>query len=177
MFSKHTILFQHLWHLSCENSVNNSLTPGSCDWNFKSMFYLKHLVSDILSTYQAVALSRMKLDMFSSNFVVSWFLIISHKQYDIIWNRWWDAVKSHGTSIINTLRPRQNGRHFTNDIFRGIFVYERFCILIKISLKFVPKGPIDNNSALVKIMTWHQIGNKPLSEPMLTRFTDAYMWH
>ena len=45
------------------------------------------------------------------------------------------------------------------------------CILIKISLKFVPKGPIDNNPALV------QIGNKPLSEPMLTRFTDAYMWH
>ena len=30
-----------------------------------------------------------------------------------------------------------------------IFVNEKFCILIKISLKFVPKGPIDNNQALV----------------------------
>ena len=26
---------------------------------------------------------------------------------------------------------------------------EKFCILIKISLKFAPKGPIYNNSALV----------------------------
>ena len=26
-------------------------------------------------------------------------------------------------------------------------------------------------------MVWHQIGDKPLSETMLTRFTDAYMQH
>ena len=34
-------------------------------------------------------------------------------------------------------------------IFRCIFVNEKFCILINISQKFVPKGPIDNNPALV----------------------------
>ena len=35
-------------------------------------------------------------------------------------------------------------------IFSDEFVVnEKFCILIKISLKFVPKGPFDNNSALV----------------------------
>ena len=51
--------------------------------------------------------------------------------------------------FINTLWLRQNGRHFTDDIFRCIFVNEKFCILIKISLKFVPKGPTDNNPALV----------------------------
>ena len=33
---------------------------------------------------------------------------------------------------------------------------EKFCILIKISLKFVPKGPIDNSPALVEIIAWHQ---------------------
>ena len=43
--------------------------------------------------------------------------------------------------------------------------------------KFVPKGPIDNNWALVQIMAWHRIGDKPLSEPVLTWFTDAYMHH
>ena len=32
----------------------------------------------------------------------------------------------------------QNGRHFANDIFRCIFVNEKFDILNKISLKFVP---------------------------------------
>ena len=45
--------------------------------------------------------------------------------------------------------PGQNGRHFADDIFRLIFVNEKFCSLIKISLKFVPKCPIDNNPALV----------------------------
>ena len=43
----------------------------------------------------------------------------------------------------------QNGRHVADDIFRCIFMNEKFYILIKISLKFVPKGPIDNNPALV----------------------------
>ena len=31
----------------------------------------------------------------------------------------------------------------------AFFFYEKFCISIKIWLKFVPKGPIDNNPALV----------------------------
>ena len=71
--------------------------------------------------------------------------------------------------------PGQNGRLFVDDIFRCIFVNEMFCILIKISLKFVPKGPTDNNPPLVQIMAWCWIGDKPLSEPMLTSFTGAYM--
>ena len=54
---------------------------------------------------------------------------------------------------------------------------EKFCILIPNSLKFVPKCPIDNMLALVQVMAWHQIGNKPLPEPMLIQFTDAYMRH
>ena len=45
--------------------------------------------------------------------------------------------------------PEQNGHHFAEDIFRCIFVNENFYILIKVSLKFVPKGPIDKNPALV----------------------------
>ena len=36
-----------------------------------------------------------------------------------------------------------------DDIFRCIFMKEKFCILIEISLKFVPRGQINNNSALV----------------------------
>ena len=70
----------------------------------------------------------------------------------------------------------QNGRQCDN-IFRCIFVNEKFCILIQISMKFVPKGPIDNKAAFVQVMTWRQIGDKPLPEPMETQFTDTYMWH
>ena len=45
--------------------------------------------------------------------------------------------------------PGQNDLHFANDIFRCNFVNEKFCMLIEISLKFVPKGSVDNNPALV----------------------------
>ena len=34
-------------------------------------------------------------------------------------------------------------------IFKSISLNEKFCMLIKISLKFVPKIPIDNNPASV----------------------------
>ena len=68
---------------------------------------------------------------------------------------------------LNTLRPSQNGRHFSDDIFKGIFLYEYARISIKISLKFVPKGPINKIPALVQIMAWCQSGAKPLSEPMM----------
>ena len=61
-----------------------------------------------------------------------------------------------------------------DDIFKCIFLNEKVCIVIQISLKFVPRGPIDNNPALVQIMAWRRIGDKPLSEPMLTWFTDIY---
>ena len=67
----------------------------------------------------------------------------------------------------NTLRPRQNGRHFADDIFKRNFLNENIWITIKISLKFVPKGPINNIPALVQIMAWRRSGDKPLSEPMM----------
>ena len=54
---------------------------------------------------------------------------------------------------------------------------EKFCISIDISLKFVPKGPINNKWALVQAMAWRRTDDKPFPEPMLTRFTDAYMRH
>ena len=37
----------------------------------------------------------------------------------------------------------------------------------KISLTFVPKGPINNIPTLVQVMAWHRPGDKPLSEPMV----------
>ena len=51
--------------------------------------------------------------------------------------------------ISNTHPPGQNGRHFSDDIFKCIFMNEKFCDSIQVTLKFVPKGPIDNNPALV----------------------------
>ena len=68
---------------------------------------------------------------------------------------------------VNTLRPRQNGRHFADNIFKRIFWNENIWIPIEIkSLKFVPKEAINNIPALVHIMAWRRSGGKPLSEPM-----------
>ena len=72
-------------------------------------------------------------------------------------------------SNISTLKPRQNGRLFVDDIFKYIFLNENVWILIKISLKFVPKGLINNIPALVQIMAWRLLGDKPLSEAMMAR--------
>ena len=72
--------------------------------------------------------------------------------------------------LINTLRPRQNGRHFPDNIFKFIFLFENFRISNKISLKFVPKGPINNIPALVQIMAWRRPGDKPLFEPIMVRW-------
>ena len=43
----------------------------------------------------------------------------------------------------------------------------------------VPAGmsPIRNIPALPQVMAWRRTGAKPLPEPMVTQFTDAYMWH
>ena len=62
-------------------------------------------------------------------------------------------------SYVNTLRPRQNGCHFPDDIFKGIFLNENVLISIKISLKFVPKGPINNIPALGQIMACRLAGD------------------
>ena len=71
------------------------------------------------------------------------------------------------TSGVNTLRPRQHGRHFADDTFKRIFLNENVIISVKISLKFVPNGPINNIPALVQIMAWRRPGDKPLSEAMM----------
>ena len=68
-------------------------------------------------------------------------------------------------NYLNTMRPRQNGHNFPDDIFKCMNL--NIWISIKISLKFVPKGPINDIPALVQIMAWCRPGDKPLSEPLL----------
>ena len=88
--------------------------------------------------------------------------------YDTIENYIFEITASYPTNQwVNTLRPRRNGRHFADDIFCCIFMKENVWIPIKISLKFVPKGPINNIPTLVQIMAWRRLGDKPLSESMM----------
>ena len=89
------------------------------------------------------------------------------------------VLQQHGSLItgrsLNTLRPRQDGRYFADDVLKCIFFNENVWISLKIPLKFVPKGPVNNIPALVQIMAWCRPGDKPLSEPMLV-FVPTHIW-
>ena len=63
-----------------------------------------------------------------------------------------------------------------DDTFKCKFVNENVLILIKISLKFVPTGPIDNIPALVQIMAWGRPCDKPLYEPMMVISLTLPQW-
>ena len=62
-----------------------------------------------------------------------------------------------------------------DNIFKCIFLNENDKIWIQISLKLVPRSPIDNKPALIQVMAWCRTGDKPLPEPMMAQFTDEYI--
>ena len=65
-------------------------------------------------------------------------------------------VDSIAYPFLNTLRPIQNDYYFPNDTFKGSFLNKNVSISIQISLAFVYRCPINNISALIHMMAWHQ---------------------
>ena len=101
---------------------------------------------------------------------VPFFNLLSHVTYNccspLAYNAltWPQTIDRNKRTPITSLRPRRNRRYNADDIFKCIFLKENVWIPNKISLKFVPKGPINNIIALVQIMAWRRPGDKPLSE-------------
>ena len=58
--------------------------------------------------------------------------------------------------------------------FSHTFFNENHYFSIKVSQKHVRKDPIDNNLVLVSTMDWRRTGDKPLPEPMIAWFGNAY---
>ena len=80
----------------------------------------------------------------------------------------WTSFLHNGISYtVNSLKLRRNERCNADDIFKCIFLKENVWIPTKISLKFVPKGRINNIPALVQITARRCPGDKPLSEPRM----------
>ena len=76
----------------------------------------------------------------------------------------------------NTIRPRQKGRHFPNDIFKFIYFNQNRCISIKTSLnslKIIGMCLIDNKAGLFQVMAWRPTGDKPLTETMMANVTTS----
>ena len=80
----------------------------------------------------------------------------------------WNGVHFVSTWLTRWGRDKMDALSQT-PFFKCIFVNENVWIPIKISLKFVSKGPINNIPPLVQIMAWRRPGDKPLSEPMMVR--------
>ena len=87
--------------------------------------FVSNKLSSMKSPHFARSIIQLIINMISKN-TWFWFVII-------------------GAVIGLLLSPGQNGRDFADDIFKCIFVNEKFCISIRISLKFVPNGPVDIN--------------------------------
>ena len=75
-----------------------------------------------------------------------------------------EAIRLSYCPTFNTLRPRQNGRHFPVNFLEWKCMNFNY-----ISLKFVPRGPINNIPTLVQVMAWRRPGDKPLPESMMVR--------
>ena len=140
-------LFQSLWNLA---GTSAALLPR-CLSNFRAIRPLQHPISRLRDFTRFGGKTSYRLVNRGPSV---------NDGYDLL-------IHALTSTAVNTLRPRQNGRHFSDDIFKRIFLNENAWILFKISLKFVPKGPINNIPALVQIMAWRRPGDKPLSESML----------
>ena len=65
----------------------------------------------------------------------------------VIYVSW--VLRKMSQNMFDELRPGQNGWHSADNILKLCFLNKNCCILINISLNFVPKGSVDNKSALV----------------------------
>ena len=64
-----------------------------------------------------------------------------------------------------------------DDILTGILFRENWYILIEISLKFMPRGLIDNRSALVEVMACRRAGDKPLPKSVSKTVANILKFH
>ena len=91
--------------------------------------------------------------------------------FSLKWYRMLKSFLKEGKNLPSCLALMQWGRDKMATIsqmtFSSAFFNENVWIPIKISLKFVPKGPINNITALVQIMPRRHPGQKALSELMM----------
>ena len=144
----------------CWNIVNLTLR-NKLQWNvnWNSYIFIRENAFEYVVCEAAAILSQPQCVKHANNHVTN-----------CCQNQWWSRQQIHVSvedSAFNTLRPRQNGRRFPDDSSKCIFLNGNVWISIENSLKFVPRGPINNIPALVQIMASRRRGEKSLSEPVM----------
>ena len=158
--------------------INDGCVMQKCLW-----YLYQRAIRDSLATYVWVCVCMIKV---GNSGAVTWW---SKPQAQVCLSVWIDLFKGLILSwapkpkaqglgpliygyvvclcVLNTLRPRQNRCHSADDIFKCMFLNKNGWISIKLSLKFVPKGLINNVPSLLQIIAWCWPGDKPLSEPIM----------
>ena len=142
----------------------NSLVPGRFGWNFRQAISKKIFVIDGRGISCEIALRWMSLDFTDDQStlvqVMAWCCQATIHYLNQYWLNSLSACGVTRPQWVNSSHHGQNGCHFADNIFKCTFMNEKFYILIRISLKFVPQGPIDNIPASVRIMAWRRLGYK-----------------
>ena len=90
---------------------------------------------------------------------------------------WWWSFCGFTCGYHDLFEAKTKWLRFCRRYLQKDFLKDNSCISIKIALKSVRKGSVDGKRSLVQVMAWCRIGNKPLPEPMVTQFIEAYVHH
>ena len=85
--------------------------------------------------------------------------------------------KCYGHLALTHLPLDKMAAILADDMFNCIFLNENDGIPNLVSPKYVPRSPINNKPAVVKVMAWRRTDDKPLPGPMMAQYIDAFMRH
>ena len=121
-------------------------------FNIVIVWSLQQLVGDKSTLVQVMVWCSQA----TSHYLNEWSTHRSMTSFYIIWPQW----------VSSTLNAEQDGWHFADNIF--------FQISPK---KMLPRVWLTMKTAMVQVMAWWLIGNKPLPDPMLTKMSEAMLHH
>ena len=145
------MMLSHRWKSTCGPLKSETILPPY--WQSAGSRLVLILQTVTVTSYQALCLLMAYQHKFKHPYAVRWPIV--------------------APIYVKTLKQRQSGWHFANNISKYIFFNKDIWCQIEISLKVVPKGPINTKPALFQIMVRHWTVNKLLSE----LFTNTYMHH
>ena len=144
------VISKYLWFYSFIQYHLSSIFLG-CHWSMvmnSSMLFLLNLQDVIVSMPSYAIFSSM-----SPQAIPEW-LVVAATQHSSIHpssNTPPETLSSlralkytASTWLQASLGPRQNSHHCADKTLKLIFLHEICCIYIQISLKFIPKGPVNN---------------------------------
>ena len=151
---------------------DNGLSPGRCQaiiWTNAGVLLIGPLgtnFSEISIEIHIFSFRKMPLKMSLGNWQPSCLSLNVLSFWTITWS-----------SVDLTDLPLDKMAAISQTMFSDAFLWmTSFVFWVKFHWSLF-LSPVDSNLAMVLIMAWCWIGDKPLSGPMLTWFTDAYMLH